>query len=201
MISTEHMEIRSLNLSQVASIYRRHLKKDFVREERKPLAAIAKRLITGGYFAYGLYENGRLRAYAFFVKEKGIPCLLLDYLAVCARFRGQGYGSVFISFLREKLGDWAGILAEAESPASAAETAERTTRHRRISFYQNLGFILTGVSCHVFGVDYDILYLPLGGSTCSPEYVHAQLMHLYEAQVGKTVVEKMVRFYGPGEER
>lgn len=195
MILAEKTEIRALSLAGITSVYRRHLKKDFPRSERKPLAMIIGQLLQKEYFAYGLYEEGKLRAYAFFVTIQNEPCLLLDYFAVCTKFRGKGYGSFFLDVLREKLSGYAGILSEAESPSADGLLQDRQVRHRRISFYQNLGFVLSGVSCRLFSVDYDILYLPLSECAYSPEFVMENLRRLYMRQLGVDSFQKNASLY------
>ena len=52
-------------------------------------------------------------------------------------------------------------MLECESLETAADEKERRLRRRRIRFYERNGCVLTGVKARVFGVEFDILYLPL----------------------------------------
>ena len=60
-----------------------------------------------------------------------------------------------------------GLLAEVESPATAAGEEERRERCRRVAFYQRCGMVHSGIRCLLFGVTYDILWLP-GDSSRQP---------------------------------
>ena len=55
-----------------------------------------------------------------------------------------------------------GIYIEAEQTAKAKNEEERTVRGRRISFYQSCGCAMTELESKLFGVEYSILYRPLG---------------------------------------
>ena len=58
--------IRELNRDQLAELYETNLKEDFTPEELKPIMAIEYLMEEGNYFAYGMYEEEKLMAYAFF---------------------------------------------------------------------------------------------------------------------------------------
>ena len=79
--------------------------------------------------------------------------------------RGQGYGAKGLKLLADRYP--AGLLAEVESPATATGEEERRERCRRVAFYQRCGMVHSGIRCLLFGVTYDILWLP-GDSSRQP---------------------------------
>jgi hypothetical protein len=161
---------------EIARIYRVHLLRDFPSGEVKPYFAIKSLLKRQMYACYGLFESpaagsgeadsrrpdlGSLLAYAFLCGSRSDGFLLIDYFAVVPRARQQGIGSQFLQQLAPLL-PWAcGLAAEIENVGEAPDGPERQTRQRRLDFYLRNGFSLTGVSGHVFGVNYDIVYRPL----------------------------------------
>ncbi len=155
-------EIRELQLSEFKEIYRNYMREDFPLMELRPLFAIDRVWERGGYAAYGYYEDGRLTAYASFYPCTESPCILLDYFAVVPDLRSQGIGTAFLRDLLPQMSSGAGIFGEAESVTSAKDEDERNTRQRRLDFYTRSGAVFTGVNCHLFGVDYNILCFPAG---------------------------------------
>ena len=149
------MVIEPLTKQQVKQVYKNHLKNDFPASERRPLYAILSAMRRGSCICYGLTEGGELMAYAFFIRIG--RDYLLDYFAVAEEKRENGYGSVFLGMLLEKLKDAALVLVEVEEPDSAQTEEEKETRLRRIRFYERSGFSWTGVRAKTFGVDYRII--------------------------------------------
>lgn len=128
--------------------------------EMRPWFAIERSWERDGYAAYGYYEDGEFAAYASFYSSDSSPYVLLDYLGVVPKLRGSGIGSAFLRDLLPKIPSVGGIFAEAESPSSAKDEEEKNIRKSRIAFYLRNGAVKTGVSCQLFGVDYNILYFP-----------------------------------------
>lgn len=187
------MEIKELDREAVGQLYEVCLRRDFPPAELRPLASIRYLEERGLYRTLGCYVGGELGAYATFVTAKGEPAaLLLDYYAVDPRRRGQGLGSRFLAELGQALKGLAPyLLLEAESLQSAQTPAQEEERTRRFSFYRGCGCIETGVYSQVFGVEYRILALPLGGQAPTDEDVLAAMMSLY-----RTFVPPIV---GPGQ--
>lgn len=156
------MEIQVLEIEEISRIYETYMKEDFPKNELKPLKVLETMLEKGIYECLGLYQGEELMAYAYFVKHTVRKTLLLDYFAVCAEHRAGGVGSAFLAQMKEFFADRQAILLECESISCAGSEEERIIRSRRINFYVRNGGCKTRMKSELFGVEYDILYLPLG---------------------------------------
>jgi len=167
------MEIALLTRRQFLHIYFTAYQKDFPRSERKPLTLLLRGIRSGLLQCYGLFEDGRLRAYAILIRQldaqPGQPggCLL-DYLATLSGQRSRGCGSTFLGLLRAKLPGAACLLAEVEDPDFTEDDDERAVRERRIRFYDRNGFADTGMRVKLFGTNYRVLELRLDGVSDAP---------------------------------
>lgn len=161
------LQLQLLSQPEIENIYHDHLVYDFPPQETKPLGSIIKMLKEDSYFCYGMYEDNRLLAYAFFVSVPAPSTdshsirtyLLLDYLAVVSDIRGTGIGSKTLSLLKEVLPERSLVLIEAENPEAAADTAELHIRQSRLRFYLRNQCRLSSVTTTVYGVDYCIFLL------------------------------------------
>ena len=156
------MEIRRLELIQISQIYETHMKEDFPRNELKPFMTVETMLKKGVYECLGFYQGEVLTAYAYFVRHIERKTLLLDYFAVCPAYRATGVGSAFLARMKEFFADRQAILLECESISGAGSEEERIIRSRRIHFYRKNGACKTRTKSELFGVEYDILSLPIG---------------------------------------
>lgn len=157
------MEIKELGLQEMEGLHRTQMSRDFPPNELRPFESISSLTQQGLYRSFGFFEGG-LAAYATFATpEEGPPALLLDYFAVDAGRRGQGTGTRFLEALRDALSGEAApyFLIEVESLETAATPAQVDERTRRIRFYKGCGCQESQVYSYLFGVDYQILYLPL----------------------------------------
>ena len=153
------MILKHLNENQMADIYATHMVVDFPTDELKPFEYISKLINENMYFAYGLFDEDKLFAYAFLFGHEDSKYVLLDYFAVCGSIRGQGIGSICLMQLAQKCSDFEGIFIEVENAEYAADEAERTIRNRRIAFYEKNGAATTDILCRLFGVDMNIMIL------------------------------------------
>ncbi len=189
------MEIRKLALEELGPIYEAHMRRDFPPSELRPFASIQQLTGKGQYASFGMFEDG-LAAYATFALSQQEPrALLLDYFAVDHSRRGKGVGGRFLKGLvrhaRQSGAPY--VLIEVESLESARSPAQTEERQRRIRFYQHNGCQETRVFSWLFGVEYQILYLPLDeGAPPSDGDVQAALEQVY-----RTIVPPLV---GPGED-
>lgn len=153
--------LKRLDRKEMEEIYGTRMREDFPAAELKPWKRIAEMMDTGVYFAYGMYEEERLLAYAFFVKAAGGQ-LLLDYYAVSEQTRGAGVGSRGLCLLKEEIQKqgYGAIVIEVENPDFAKTEEERQKQERRIRFYEKNGARMTGLRSCLFGVEYKIMYLP-----------------------------------------
>lgn len=153
--------LRQLESEEITQVYEICMRRDFPESELKPLSAIRQMLEAGIYDCLGLFEDTRLMAYGFFVTDWQRGILLLDYLAVCEPWRGMGYGGKCLDRIRDFYKGEKGILLECESLESGQDQEERFLRERRIRFYLDNGCVRTQVRSLLFGVEYEILYMPL----------------------------------------
>ncbi len=127
-------EIRILGSSQIEDVYETHMRRDFPRDELKPLKAIMEMKERGIYDCLGLFDGTELLAYAYLVKESVRGYLLLDYLAACPDRRSQGVGSRTLAMLRDKYREKKGIFVECECLRTSGDAAQLQKRQRRVRF-------------------------------------------------------------------
>ncbi|MCC8098645.1 MAG: GNAT family N-acetyltransferase [Clostridiales bacterium] len=182
--------LKRLAPDELRLVYKEHIREDFPRGKRRPLFSMEKMLKTGRYDCYGYYRNGNLIAYACYILTQSGSYALLDYFAVIPELRGQGIGSEFLRALQRNMSVKCGVFLEAENPGSAKSEDEQQTRERRIRFYLSNGAKLTNSNCLLFGVDYNILFIPAGSAADIPEKEcqHHAVEALYREIYG--------RFYG-----
>lgn len=156
--------LRRLDREEMKEIFEKRMRADFPPAELKPWKRIQEMLDEGVYFACGLFWEGKLLAYAFFVEAKEGQ-LLLDYYAVAAEARDRGIGSRCLELMKKELKKQGGsiLLIEVENPATAKSGEEELLRQKRISFYERNGVRPTALRSRLFDVDYRIMYLPLEG--------------------------------------
>lgn len=153
--------LRELDEKELTAVYETHMRRDFPKDELKPLRAILDMRAQGAYDCLGMFEEDRLCAYAYMVKVQEKGYLLLDYLAACADVRGQGNGSRMLAMLRDWYREENGIFLESECLRTSADEAQMKIRWRRLNFYRGNGCVPTQVKALVYGVEYDIFYIPL----------------------------------------
>ena len=187
------MIIKQLTSHEISEVYPHHLKYDFPDNELKPLFVMKNLAQRDLEPRYGLFDStdNTLRAYAFLARAQQGTCLLLDYFAAVADARGLGFGSQLLQGLSSELPDTAGILAEVEHAADGRDTAERETRQRRIDFYCRNGFVHSRVNGVIFGVHYDIVYLPIQHPADDP-FILRELAELYRTMLPKFMFEANV---------
>ncbi|WP_167954912.1 GNAT family N-acetyltransferase [Anaerosporobacter faecicola] len=174
---------------QVKDLYEQHMIVDFPQSELKTLDQIMSYLDLGIYTIYGLYEKEELLAYAMFMLQEKKEFQLLDYYACNRKYRGRGYGSYLLQELSKVDQTSKGYLIEVESVRTAANEEERMIRERRIHFYEKNGLRRTSLRTNVYGVEFDILYLPIqwdGEDTV----LQAAIEELYLQMFGEVNYEK-----------
>lgn len=144
----------------MAALYHEHIIRDFNADERRPLRIIQRLMREGYYTCYILREDGRMLAYACLIHAPEIESTLLDYFAVVPESRSGGVGGRFLAQLRE-ICPAEGIILECEMPSEAKDDADRIVRERRIAFYERNGAELIDCGWHAFGVEYNLLWLPV----------------------------------------
>lgn len=183
-------ELRTLDAGQVKEIYDTYMTMDFPKSELPPVNTFFERMERGIYECLGLYEDGSLKAYGYFTKNEARGYLLLDFLAVCPQYRSGGYGSRFLQMVKGYFSDKNGILLECESERTAPDEEQREIRSRRIRFYLRNGCRETNVSSCLFGVDFDILYLPLMEEEPQAD---GELEGIYRLMFGEAIFRKYAK--------
>uniref|UniRef100_UPI004056F5B2 hypothetical protein n=1 Tax=Acetatifactor sp. TaxID=1872090 RepID=UPI004056F5B2 len=177
-MNQHNYHIRPLSCEEAVAIYRDIAPAHFPGNELKPVAAIESLYDRNAYLGLGLYETSAsvtesdtaptnastgLLGYALFLTVPGTDAVLLDYYAILEEYRSLGLGSFFLQEMKKYFKDSSeiqGILIETEDPAFAADQADALLRNRRNAFYHKNGAFLTGVACTLFGVPFQIHFMP-----------------------------------------
>lgn len=175
------------NTQQIISIYNKYMVLDFPRDELKPLSHILSMVEDGTCTFYALREDKEVLSY-FSVCRNGNG-ILVDYLAVNEKYRGQGIGSQTLDFLKS-ISENKYIIIECENENKAADDTDKQTRLRRISFYEKAGFKRSGISSNLFGVDYIILTYPDG---LTGEQIKELYSLIYLRMLGKSMFQKFMK--------
>lgn len=157
---TYNFTCRRLSEKEVIEIYTTIAVRHFPKAELKPVENVQNYMKNELYLGYGLFCEDTLFAYALFLVVPTEKKLLLDYYAVLEEHRNTGTGSAFLQKLRKELTFAKGIYIESENPDYAEDEQEKTIRTKRIAFYHRNGAVSTGLHSILFGVPYQILYLP-----------------------------------------
>lgn len=165
MAGTDDWRIRRLSTREVRDAYKKYLKNDFPRNERRPLGNIMSMRRRGQYVCCGIFGENRLAGYAFVIvlELAGKRCCLLDYFAVLPALRGRRIGSLFLKRLERFMRPADLILVEVEDPDKEDDPEKKAVQERRLSFYLKNGLRDTAVRVETFGVPYRILEIPLFG--------------------------------------
>ena len=151
----EYVTKKVTEFREVVEVYNSCMKRDFARNELRPLVSIRLSWKRNAYDVYFMTDGDMVLGYACFVRNG--EDLLLDYLAIEKEHRDQGLGSVFLKQLTTCLTGSDLLVCEVENPESAVNENDRALRERRLQFYLRNGFNKTEVTSTVFGVDYCIL--------------------------------------------
>lgn len=184
--------IRQLCFEEFAVLYKERICKDFPRFERRPLSAVGKLYHHGRYVCLVSEVAGKAEAYATFICDQASCSVLLDYYAVVPSMRGTGIGSRFLGLLPDYWPDKKGIILECEKPDSAKIQKEKSIRERRIGFYQRGGAQITPLCWRAFGVDYNILWLPI---QCAQEHadIAGDLVRLYRLSLPAALAKLFIK--------
>jgi GNAT superfamily N-acetyltransferase len=187
------MQIRILDDEERHCIYHQHLQKDFHQSEVKPYTLVEKLVTEQRYLCYGLWDDEKLKGYAFFVKGSDSKTILLDYFAILSDYRSQGLGGMFIQAIQENMSkDKLTLIAEVENPAHAYDEKSRDLMNRRIQFYIRNGFKQSKISCRVFTDEYMIIYYNEKPHQDEDGLV-MELKQLYQAIFGEEVCRNQIQ--------
>lgn len=171
-------EVHPVTGTAVSVLHRKHLSRDFPRNELKPLSMLEALIARGINSVWAVEQEGELAAYYVLARVPGQKAVLLDYFAVEPRLRGSGVGTRVLRWLAAKLREGEYLLIESEWPPSAPSPEERAVRERRLAFYVRCGAQWSGVCARLFGVDFALL--TLGAQPKAPEEAYRAI---YRAMV------------------
>ena len=140
-------------------LYRLYLEA-FPTAERKPFGMILKMYRNGKTDIWCVEYEGKFAGLAITINGEQI--ILLDYLAIEKRRRGEGVGSAALRQIRKQYED-KGLFIEIES--TLEDAPNRLQRQRRKRFYLSCGMEEMGTTAELFGVRMELL-----GSGCWLDY-------------------------------
>lgn len=152
--------VRKMTIQEMEKIYQQQLVNDFPPNETKPFSSMKEMWEKGIYRGYVLEENDRLCSYWYtlYIEKENIR--LLDYFAVVQAYRGKGYGSLVMRYLKEQVAVSDSIIfIESEDPQKSRTQEEQAVREKRLQFYQNNGAQDTAFRTGVYQADYVLLAL------------------------------------------
>lgn len=193
-------QCRQLLPDEVIEIYTHTSVRHFPKAELKPVENVRNYFNRNQYQGYGFFAGDMLLAYAFFVILQKDGYRLLDYYAVLEEYRNTGIGSDFLQALRDCLTDCKGIYIESENPDCSADETEKAIRTKRIAFYHRNGAVSTNIRSRLFGVPYQILYLPTSNFSCKaasckqPDFL-AELDTIYHVMFPPEVYSEKIQLY------
>ena len=131
---------------------RRLYRRAFPSWERKPFSIIVSMWKKGKTDVWCFRQDGRFAGFAATINGPGL--VLVDYLAVTEKRRGQGVGS---RALQEMCAQYpgCGLFVEIESPFEDAPN--RPERLRRKAFYERCGFLPSRTMADVFGTKMELM--------------------------------------------
>lgn len=124
----------------------------FPASEKKPFSMIRAMQKKGKSDIWYCEENGKFAGLVITIN--GPDIILLDYLAVATKRRGQGIGSKMLKKMREKYSG-KGVFLEIEIVDESAENFKERKRRKR--FYLSNGMTPMNVFVELFGVNMELL--------------------------------------------
>ncbi len=132
----------------------------FPKSERKPFSLIRRMHREGKTDVWVLRRDGRFAGFATTINGEGL--ILIDYLAMAKKMRGQGAGSAVLAALRTAY-PGCGLFVEIENAFEPGE--DQPERQRRRAFYERCGFRSCRTMISLFGVPMELM-----GYGCTLDY-------------------------------
>lgn len=129
--------LRKIKFKEFKKLYRKHIIRDFPKNERPNLERFRKRILENKEEVYIFEEEDAEKGYTLIVKLENY--IFVDFLATYKESRGQGIGTKILKELKEKYPD-CNIILEVEDPEFARDEKEKTIREKRIKFYEKSNF-------------------------------------------------------------
>lgn len=180
--------VKRLNATEIKSLHTKSMKRDFPQNELRPYSAMKRLLKKNEYGVYRAYSNGEPVGY-FAVLSTGGNVILLDYFAVEYGMRSRGIGSklfqAFAQIISKDYPNADAVVIECEAPYVAENPDEKKLRERRIGFYLKNGVVMTEHYWKAFGVEYNLLALPVKGADITPVDFGREIHNLYLSSFGR----------------
>ena len=154
--------------------------RDFPESERMPYYMIKKYYKNKKIKILALKDERRnIVAYSMITEHNGY--ILLLYLAVLKDKRKNGYGSLLLNMLKEKLKNKNMIIIEIESLDSSLKLneEEKIIRQKRRSFYIKNEYLSTNVDVLLYDCKMEILYTNLLDETKDSNYIINEYLNIY----------------------
>ena len=182
------MDIRLQTEKEIEYNFYENMIDDFPENELKPLDKLKKLYQSGTYICYGLYDDMKCVAYAYFLTNPNGKMKLLDYFAVSKQCRGKGIGKEFLEAVLKWEGGQTYVMIEVENPAEATSPKERELRNGRIAFYKKCGMHMTSVCTEAFDVPYCIMG---NHEKVEEEMLKKEYMDIYHTMAGLSCDRKV----------
>lgn len=170
--------LKKINLKEFKNLYRKHIVKDFPREERRSLNKFKKRITKGKEEAYIYLENGKEKAYTIIAVLDNY--VMVSFLAVFKEYRGEGIGTKLLKEIKDNFSNKKGILLEVENPKYSKNQEEKEIRERRIKFYEKSNYnIVDGVEVNSHSIMFNIMILNINNKEINKQQISKEINDFY----------------------
>lgn len=181
--------LKKINLKEFKDLYRKHIIKDFPKEERPNLNKFKKRIKSKNENAYIYCENGKDKAYAIITMLDNY--CFISFLAVYEEYRGEGIGTKLLKEISENFSNKKGIILEVESPQYAISEKDKIVREKRIRFYEKANYkIVENMEICLSSVMFNIMILNMLGTNIDEKEIANEMECFYKniyKKYGKTL--------------
>ncbi len=174
------MKLEYIRLKEFKEKLHRIYLRDFPESERMPYYMIKKYYKNKKIKILALKDEKRnIVAYSMITEHNGY--ILLLYLAVLKDKRKNGYGSLLLNMLKEKLKNKNMIIIEIESLDSSLKLneEEKIIRQKRRSFYIKNEYLSTNIDVLLYDCKMEILYTNLLDKTKDSNYIINEYLNIY----------------------
>ena len=174
------MKLEYIRLKEFKEKLHKIYLKDFPESERMPYYMIKKYYKNKKIKILALKDERRnIVAYSMITEHNGY--ILLLYLAVLKDKRKNGYGSLLLNMLKEKLKNKNMIIIEIESLDSSLKLneEEKIIRQKRRSFYIKNEYLSTNIDVLLYDCKMEILYTNLLNKTKDSNYIINEYLNIY----------------------
>ena len=174
------MKLEYIRLKEFKEKLHRIYLRDFPESERMPYYMIKKYYKNKKIKILALKDERRnIVAYSMITEHNGY--ILLLYLAVLKDKRENGYGSLLLNMLKEKLKNKNMIIIEIESldPSLKLNEEEKIIRQKRRSFYIKNEYLSTNIDVLLYDCKMEILYTNLLDKIKDSNYIINEYLNIY----------------------